>query len=243
MSWWQSLYDDLVADVLLAPRAPGEIEATADFIASRLALPAGARIFDQCCGIGSVAAPLAAAGYEVLGVDQAAGYVERARTVVPGARFICADAADFVCEPPAAGAINWGTSFGYSMNDADNQRILDRAFESLIPGGRLIVDVLALPGVLRHFRPVMIDRVGDIELRRETSIDLAAGAMDKTWTFTTGGGAPVTRQSRIKLYLPHQIAALLAAAGFEVLQLLGGPGGEPLSIDSLRCVIVARSPA
>jgi hypothetical protein len=47
----------------------------------------------------------------------------------------------------------------------------------------------------------------------------------------------------VRIYMPHQIAGLMEEVGFEIAGLFGGPGREPLAIDSLRCVVLARRPA
>jgi SAM-dependent methyltransferase len=56
-------------------------------------VPAGGAILDLGCGCGvPLARDLAAAGYEVTGVDLSAVQVERARRLVPAGRFLHADA-------------------------------------------------------------------------------------------------------------------------------------------------------
>jgi SAM-dependent methyltransferase len=58
-------------------------------------LPAGGAVLDMGCGNGvPLARDLSAAGYAVTGVDLSAVQVERARRLVPAARFLHADAAE-----------------------------------------------------------------------------------------------------------------------------------------------------
>jgi 2-polyprenyl-3-methyl-5-hydroxy-6-metoxy-1,4-benzoquinol methylase len=77
--WWTTLYDDTLADMLLVRRNAEELRTTIAFLGEQLGLRPGAVVFDQCCGIGSLSNPLAEAGARVVGVDQCAAYVERAR--------------------------------------------------------------------------------------------------------------------------------------------------------------------
>src|SRR4249920_253252 len=59
-------------------------------LAPRLA--PGARVLDLGCGNGvPVARELARLGFEVTGVDLSPVQITRARALVPGARFVCAD--------------------------------------------------------------------------------------------------------------------------------------------------------
>ena len=58
-AWWQALYDELLAEVLLVRSEDAEQEATLAYLTEALDLAPGRRVFDQCCGIGSLALPLA----------------------------------------------------------------------------------------------------------------------------------------------------------------------------------------
>src|SRR5262249_53201722 len=138
--WWESLYDELAAEVFLAATDPAELDATATFLIDHLALSPGDLVFDQCCGIGTVALALAGRGLRVLGVDQSEPYVRRAaaeaqRRGLPGCSFHAGDACAFAPAQRCAAAFNWRTGFG-NADDEANGRMLARAFEALRPGGR-----------------------------------------------------------------------------------------------------------
>ena len=78
MTWWADLYDDALANVLLERTDATATARTIAFLRRVLAVEPGDRVLDQCCGIGSLAIPFAREGFELLGVDQAAGYIRRA---------------------------------------------------------------------------------------------------------------------------------------------------------------------
>jgi SAM-dependent methyltransferase len=246
MSWTAELYDDALADMLLERADPEATTRTLGFLRSALALAPGDRVFDQCCGIGSLAIPLAEAGYEVVGVDQSARYIERATATAAGARLQLAvgDATRWLPDRPCAAAFNWNTSFAHGEHHEDDRAMLVRAFESLVPGGRFALDFMNLPQVLRDLqRHVAITREtprGLVTLTRETSLDLDLGYMDKTWEYVFADGSRSTRTSRLRLYMPHQLVELLLVAGFELVSLYGGESREPLTIDSPRCIALAR---
>jgi len=243
MTWWQILYDDVIADVLLDDgdddAARAETETTIDFLVRELRLEPGDRVFDQCAGTGRLSIPLAQRGFVVEAVEQAERYVERARAragALP-VRFVAADAFAHVASPPCRAAINWWTSFGYLPDDAGNLRMLARAFESVAPGGGFALDFLHVPQILRAFRAHEITRRGDLVLERDTSIDLARGLMHKTWRV---GGA--TRTSTVRAYHPHELANLVRAAGFTDVRLFGSVRGDALDLDAPRCIVIARRP-
>jgi SAM-dependent methyltransferase len=248
--WWTELYDDHLADVLLDGGSPEEIDATVRFLVEHLALSPGDRVFDQCSGTGRLSIPLARWGAEVVGVDQAARYVERARAAAAAAGvvpvFAVGDAFEHVPDHPCAAAINWWTSFGYLTDDFANARMLRRAFEALAPGGRFAIDTPNVPGLYAAFRPSEITRRGapggDIIMLRESRFDLARGLLHKVWTFVLPDGRRVERPSTIKLYTPERMVALLAQVGFADLHVFGGVDGRPIALDSPRCIVVGRRP-
>jgi SAM-dependent methyltransferase len=250
MTWWAALYDDWLAEQLLV-RGEDEVQGELAFLTERLGLSAGTRALDQCCGIGSLSLPLAARGVDVVGVDQAGGYVARAEREARArnlpAAFFAADAREFLPRERVHGAFNWWTSFGYSESDDDNARMLARAFEALEPGGRFALDTMNVPGVLRAFqRDVALRKQtprGEVLLLRESSIDLARGMMDKRWTYFVGDRLQVEHRSSVRLYLPDAIATMLRSAGFTDVELLGSTAGEALTLDSPRLIALARRPS
>lgn len=250
--WWNTLYDDLLADLLLARAEDDpEVVATTGFLVERLQLEHGQRVFDQCCGIGSLALPLADAGLEVIGVDQASRYVDRAARIASerglSARFFAGDAFDFVPAQPVHAAFNWWTSFGYTLDDERNAQMLRRAYESLLPGGRFALDTLNVAGILRGFQSHVVTKRatahGEVVLWRDSTIDLPLGAMKKKWTYFVPNGERVEHESTVKLYLPDQIGALLRRVGFVDVTFFGDVRGGALGLDSPRCIAIGRRPA
>jgi SAM-dependent methyltransferase len=247
VSWWSALYDDWLAEQLLV-REAGEVDATVAFLRSRLDLRGGARVLDQCCGIGSMALPLAASGVQVIGVDQAEAYVARAnrdaRARGLNASFVAGDACRFLPPAPVDAAFNWWTSFGYFDDDEANLAMLARAYDALVPGGRFALDTMNVPGVLRGFqREVSLRREtprGEVLLHRESRVDLVRGRLLKRWTYFVGEDGKVEHESSVKLYMPDVIGDMLRRAGFSEVEMVGSVAGEPLSLDSPRLIAIAR---
>jgi SAM-dependent methyltransferase len=249
-NWWSELYDDQLADVLLDSTDPEDDSATVRFLVELLGLERGSRVFDQCSGTGRLSIPLARWGAQVVGVEQAARYVERARgrarEASVDATFIAGDAFEVVPDPPCDAAINWWTSFGYLPDDAGNARMLRRAFEALVPGGRFALDYPNVPNLYAAWRPQQVDRRTvrgeEIVLLRESELDLANGVLHKRWTFVPPSGRRSERRTTIRLYTPDRLAALVASVGFVDIRLLGGTDGHAITLDSPRCILMARRP-
>lgn len=250
-TWWENLYDELLAEVLLVRSSEAETAATVEFLVDKLGLAPGMRVLDQCCGIGSLSLPLARRGFEVVGVDQCEGYIERGRRDADAARLPvelhAADALEFVPSQPVDGVFNWWTSFGYHPDDEVNQRMLRRAFDALRPRGFFLLDYMNVAGVLRGLqRDVVVRRNtshGEVVLLRESTVDLARGTMEKRWTYFLPDGRKKTWPSSVRLYLPREVAALLSSCGFIDIEMYGDMRGAPLSLDSPRLILRARRPA
>jgi SAM-dependent methyltransferase len=247
--WWETLYDDIVADMLLVRKDPQELQATIAFLTYRLGLAPGRVVFDQCCGTGSVAIPLAATGVRVIGVDQCGGYIQRAQQEARSAGATCdfhhADGFEFLPTVACDAAFNWATSFGYA-DDARNLRMLQRALEALKPGGRFALDYHNVPRLLRRFQECFVQRhtvaAGEVILLRESTLDLPGGRLLQRWSFVLPDGRRTVRNTAVRLYLPHLLAELLSRCGFVDVALHGSVRGEPIGPDSPRCILVARRP-
>ena len=248
--WWLSLYDDHLAAMLLERSDPTEVECSTDFLMQALELKPGARVMDQCCGIGSLSLPLLRRGVGVVAVDLIDSYVARTRADARAQGLEvdahCADAFEFVATPPCDAVFNWWTSFGYAESDAENACMLERAYASLVPGGRFALDFMNVPGVLRHFQDEVITRrtlpAGELVLVRHSELDFRGGALEKRWIFTLPDGEVVRHSSRVKLYQPWDLVALSEAAGFQEVTLVGDLDGQALGLDSRRCILLARRP-
>lgn len=249
-TWWASLYDDLLAEMLLVRTDEAETAATIAFLQTALDLAPTARILDQCCGIGSLAIPLARTGRRLVAIDQASAYIDRLRRDAEAAHVTieahAADAFDFRCAPPCDAVVNWWTSFGYAPDDATNVKMLARAFESLRPGGRFAIDTLHVPGVLRRFERDVVTRrstpLGEVTLWRRSEIDVTRGTMLKRWSYFVDGRPAREHRSEVRLYMPDRLATFLRDVGFEDVRFVGGIDGAPLTLDSGRCIAIARRP-
>ncbi|MHC4129456.1 MAG: class I SAM-dependent methyltransferase [Planctomycetota bacterium] len=249
--WWHTFFDMTYAEVGFTAADPEHVARTVEFLHRVLELTERTRLFDQCCGIGRLSLPLARRGVHVIGVDRTAAYIEQARQAAADeglpAEFHCADAFQFVADPPCDAAINWFTSFGYHQDDSVNVRVLQRAFESLRPGATFALDYLSIPKVFRRFQhrtwlgpdPALPDSVTVVE---EPTPDFARGMIDSVWTFIHPDGHREQRRIATRMYMPHEIVGLLIRCGFGAVELYGSVEGESFGLDAPRCIAVARKP-
>lgn len=249
-NWWKSFYDDTPFYLYLERNDPAELEATLRFLTNVLQVSPGDRLFDQCCGMGSVSIPLAKRGYRMVGVDLCDGFIKRANGDIAGgaleAEFYVGDAFEFVPEEPCDGAFNWYTSFGYSAKDSENIRMLQRAYASLKPGAWFALDFLNAPMIRNNFQPTMVRKLdtpdGEIVITRNCEIDEETDLMKQVWNWQMPDGRKIETPSTLRLYTPGQLVRLFERAGFTNVKLYGNLEGDPRSDRSPRCICVGRRP-
>jgi SAM-dependent methyltransferase len=103
-------------------------------------LPEGACILDLGCGCGVPVSRELARRHDVTGVDISPVQIARARRLVPGARFICADMAEVAFGPSSFEA---AVAFFSLINLPlpEQSVIIERVCRWLVPGGRLCAAV------------------------------------------------------------------------------------------------------
>jgi SAM-dependent methyltransferase len=187
--------------------------------------PASGLVIDLGCGSGILSERVAAAGYDVLGIDLSADLLALARRRVPGGRFRRGSL--WTAElPPCVAVAAVGEVVNY-LFDGDGARqgprqLFRRVHDALTPGGPFLMDLVGpgrVPGAgrSRHWAEgedwaVLVSAEEDRRLltRRITSFR-------KVGT-TYRRDDEVHRQ---RLYPPAEAAALLRGAGFRVRVLRG----------------------
>ncbi len=138
------------------PRRLALTSAEVDQMSSLLGLQSGSAVLDLCCGIGRHSIEFARRGFKVTGVDRTLSYLEQARASASKenlkVEFVLADMREFSRPAAFDGAINFFTAFGYFDDPADDAKVARNLFESLKPGGRLIVDVNGKEIIAGKFR-------------------------------------------------------------------------------------------
>lgn len=102
-----------------------------------LAPQEGERILDLGCGTGHLIDQIAAAGADVVGLDNSTGMIKEARATHPECQFICGDARNVTFERPfdavfSNAALHW-------IQDQD--AVLESVATALHPGGRFVAEL------------------------------------------------------------------------------------------------------
>ncbi len=250
------LYDlDLAED-------PGDLDL---YLA--LAARTGGPVLELGVGSGRLAVPLAAAGYEVVGIDTDPAMLARARARVAAAgraaarRLRLLEADMTICRLPDAGryglailALN--TLFLVGGRDAQAAAVGTLAAH-LRPGGLAVVDVW-LPTVddlgrfdgrcsLEYVR--RDPETGELVTKVAAAIvEPGTGIVELTTIYDAAPpeGGPTrrwVRSERLRLVRPDELEGFVREAGLVVETLAGDYGLGALAPDSERAIVVARRPA
>jgi SAM-dependent methyltransferase len=242
--WWKSFYDETFVNLLLLWKDQEEIDLTTNFLIEKLELKENSRVFDQCCGVGSLSIPLAKKGMEIIGVDLGADLIKQAQKEAKELKLKCnfysTDAFEFVPKIQCDAAFNWHTSFGYSENTKVNLLMLKCAFESIKPKGHFILDFPNIVCTLKNFERSMIRHIpspqGDILIVRESIINLAKGMLEQQWTIVKPSGQKIIKNSSVKLYLPNMLEEMLREVGFSNIEFYSSIEGKELDLNVPRCI-------
>lgn len=216
-------------------RDPAASRADAQAIWEKLELKPGVRVFECPCGKADLSFPLARLGATVRGIDFNAHFVSAAKNKFSRAGL----AGEFKTDdmrtaqfPEGMGLIiNWASSFGYFSDEA-NADLLARFAASLVPGGRLLIEVANPSRVLAG---------------EATRIIASGEQVCETWDAQTKRATvifPATEfrgpvSASVRVYTCDEYRAMLTSAGFTRIEFYGQGFGE-FTPESTRLIVLAQ---
>lgn len=257
MAWWRSYFDAGYLNEFSPLFTPASDRAQVTRLLELLALPTGARVLDLACGQGRHAQLLAAAGYQVDGVDlsrpllriarqtaRATGIPTRASRSRPGPslRYHHGDMRRLptLWRGRFDAVVNLFTSFGFFDEPADDAKVIRGVARVLRRGGTFIWQGGSRDGIMARF--VGTDRwetADGTTVRQDRTFDPLTGflTIDSTWTRRR----TVERRShRIRLYTADRLAGLIEEAGLTVIAAYDSFTDAPLHRRATEMLLVAR---
>lgn len=235
--WWTSFFEKRVAALILdSPRA-GEL----DFLIRSLKLSPGSKLFDQCCGWGRVSGPLLERGVEVWGVDSSPELVTEARSRW-GQRFVLGDAAEYRQEPRCQAAVNLYSSFGYRTDDGYNRKVLLRLVESVVVGGRILLDTINPERVYRNFKEVFTYTTpSGTQISRRSRLEENGRLLRQDWSFLEPNGERFEKNGSVtRLYSVGELEMMIKEISGRPLFAYGDFQGQPYRSESERLIWLAE---
>jgi SAM-dependent methyltransferase len=240
LTYYRAQYADSVRNLLTPERSLAEVE----FILRETGVKPPAPVADVACGEGRHAAILAARGYHVLGVDQNAEFLARARAATPAgapAEYLVGDMRQALGGPFEL-ILSLFHSFGF-FGDADNARMLRSWGGRLMPGGHFVLDVWNRDRILRHFTSERTWQASpELRVTEQVQFDSLTGRLAVHYIYVYAEGRQHTYDASFRLYTPPELRALLLAAGIEIEAVYGSLAGESFGMDAPRLVIFGRKP-
>jgi len=235
-AFWQT-FESVIFDKERLDLAPSEVQ----HIVRLLGLEPGQKICDLCCGVGRHSAELARRGFAVTAVDRTRRYLEsargRARDGAPGIEFVREDMRDF-CRPDSFDVVlNLFTSFGYFGARADDRRVVENAYRSLRPGGRLLIDVIGKEIIARIFLPRNWHPTDDGFVLYERKVADNWSQIENRWILIEDGRQREWNFSH-RVYSAVELCTLLNDSGFTNIQAYGELDGAAYDEKAERLVVV-----
>jgi ubiquinone/menaquinone biosynthesis C-methylase UbiE len=216
-------------------------DADAELIWRLLELEPGSRVLDLACGYGRIAERLAARGAAVTGLDSSRLFLERARSSATDKHldidYVQGDMRTLPFDANSFDAtISWFTSFGY-YGDEDNRHVLSEAHRTLSPGGKLLIELNNLLGLLPRWQQnVTFERGGDFILDHPRFDPVSGRAV--TERIVVRGDKRRRFNFSVRMFVAAELKDWLLQAGFATVTFYDNRG-EPLTAESRRAIAVA----
>jgi SAM-dependent methyltransferase len=235
-SQWQAFFDRVAPSYMQEVFTQDTVREVA-FLSEQFSKPPS-RLLDLGCGTGRHSVGLAALGYRVTGVDLSQGMLNQARQAAEEARveveWVQADATSFRPVQPFEGAYcvcegSFGL-FSQGSGRAHDRAVLKTLWESLEPGGNLVLTALNGLRLIRQTTPDLIEE-GKVDLMEMTELD----------PFETAKG-PINLPQHY--WTPRELVREFQEQGFKLLHHGGGTAGDwglrPLELDEMEQMIIAE---
>ncbi|MCJ7811234.1 MAG: methyltransferase domain-containing protein, partial [Dehalococcoidia bacterium] len=224
-SFWET-----VRPVLFTARRWEETPREVEAMVSLLGLSPGARVLDLCCGVGRHSLEFARRGFQVMGVDRTATYLQEARRRAAEqdlqVEFSREDMRTFVRPWAFDAVINYCTSFGYFESEENDRRVLAYAHRSLGASGVLLMEMMGKEILARVFSERGWREEDGMPILEDRKLTPDWSTIHNRWIILEDGDRrEVTLTTR--LYSAAELSRLLKEAGLSKVDVYGDFSGAP----------------
>jgi SAM-dependent methyltransferase len=217
---------------------PAEVDA----LTALVGLRPNSAVLDLGCGPGRHSLELARRGFQVTGVDRTRLYLQEARKRAAdeglAIDFVEADMRSFRQPERFDVALSLFTAFGYFEEAAENQRVLQNIYDSLHPGGVLLLELMGKEILASIYQARDWDEVDGVFLLQERKVSKNWSWIKNRW-IVTGDGETIAYESGHWVYSAVELQLMLIEAGFSRVDIYGDVEGRPYGVEAKRLVAAA----
>lgn len=243
--WYADAFDeDYIARY--AHRDAEEARRAVALMLDRVAPPAGAPVFDLCCGAGRHLAELCQRGINACGGDLSMPLLQHARPLAPCAGLVRLDMRRLPFPDEQFHVVtNFFTAFGYFDDDAENFGVYTEVRRILRPGGWFFFDFLNAGKVCHAIahapREQYIRLANGDEWHVERWLSPDGKRAEKLQRRIHAGSEDRLIRESVRLYTKPELWRALEDRGLEVKECLGDYDGGPFREEiSDRLILVCR---
>lgn len=244
MSWFEEWFDSPLYEFLYAYRNEEEAKKLADHIQRVIPVGQYQNIVDVGCGRGRHSITLAERGYNVTGFDLSPQAIEKAERIasergLQNVKFFVND----MRQPLASrfdAALNLFTTFGYFLEDKENESVLKSVNSMLKKNGLFLIDYFNSQKVINEL--VAKEKGSHKGIDYTISRYIENGCVYKNVRFSGKGfKTPKEYTERVKLYGREWFEDNLKRAGFSIQNIWGSYSSDSfVESSSPRLIILAE---
>lgn len=252
--WWKTLFDEtyLITDA----RSVCDNELTCrevDFLEQVLGLEKSSPILDLCGGQGRHSLELSRRGFKDVAVLDYSSFLinlgrERAQREGLNTKFIQSDARDTgLPDQRYRFIIIMASSFGYFLDEKEDERMLREIFRLLMPGGSLLLDLPNKEYVLKNFSPQLWHEADEeIVVCRKRTLKKNV-IFGREMVISKIKGLIRDEKYCTRLYSPEKISQLLRSVGFSSITIQKDFVSHKKKVDygcmTNRMIVTSQTPA
>jgi SAM-dependent methyltransferase len=214
-----------------------------DHLIERAEMQPGMAVLDLPCGIGRHSCELASRGFQVAAVDRTQAYLRKARQFAAEGglqiEFVEEDMRSFRRVEAFDVILNLFTSFGYFEDQDDDRLVLQNFYQSLKPGGVLVMEMMGKEILARIYRHDSWEEKDGVLYLEQRHISDGWGWIENRWIMIEDGERREFTLGH-RLYSAVELCTLIQQAGFSQTSVFGSLEGIPYNQDARRLVVVAR---
>jgi len=237
MTWWESWFGEEYLE-LYPHRDLASARREVAFALSHFE-PDPSPLLDLCCGSGRHSLRLAEKGIRPVGLDYSAPLLELARARLQDLRLVRGDMRFLPFgDGSFRSVINFFTSFGYFVEESDNETVVAEIERVLEEGGKVLCDTFGLDHVVARLVSEENRSTPQREYRIRRSWNRETRRIEKEISVRRGSTTEIFRES-VRGYTADELTRLFERAGLTVEALWGDFEGSPVGPDCPRLILLA----